>query len=193
MDSLEQVLQDIREWCDKNGHENAKEVRINRSCGVRVYDNDIGIVLTDFILIKKLITVCDDDLAKCRYDLPKIKPQHESAVKDIGINSLGDIYIQCKDSETNQRILRQLEAQYKIIDIIQKTQAEIDPDWVADWGDHNQEKWQLNLYFGRLDFCLSCIRSTLPAGMYSSLKVMKHIVTYKLITSELFKQWQTGE
>lgn len=197
MDTLDKVLQDIREWCDKEGLGWARFVTVDAyaivlpheyrpkksSLGARRWwSPSCGVVygVKNRNLVKRLLSVCDDNWKKCCYELPKSKPKYE-------------------DEETTQKLKNQLEAQFKIIDIIQQTQAEIEPDWVADWEDGNQEKAYLVLGFGYLEneAGLECSSDfsvrMLPDQMYSSPEVMKHIVENDLVSAKLLKQWQTGK
>ena len=205
MDSLEKVLIDIREWCDGNGYDLIEEVKINSFGVVRfcIDGKDARLGLHDFYLTKRLMAVCDDNPTKCFYRLPKSKPKYTKKVLDVFVSEHADdcVILDCRDSKEAKKIQRQIEAQYKIIDIIQNTQAEIDPEWVADWGDEEQPKYFLCIeILGKGETHLyagvgahGTKTRTLPTGMYSSRKVINHVLMNVSNITELLKQWQTGE
>jgi len=205
MDSLEKVLIDIREWCDGNGYDLIEEVEINSFGVVRfcIDGKDARLGLHDFYLTKRLMAVCDDNPTKCFYRLPQSKNTSYKKVLDVFVSEHADdcVILDCRDSKEAKKIQRQLEAQYKLIDIIQKTQSEIDPDWETDWDNYEQDKCFLCLDFDEFytpkEEILSYSSANyygkfLPEKMYSSGKVMDHILTKNLISYDLYHQWQTG-
>ena len=217
MDSLEKVLSDIR-----NNYEELEgftyltinsrgEIKLHECKPSMTFGGWYSVFVFDFMdfeTTKRLMSVCHDDWTKCCYKLPKSKPKYESDVrwvrddvawKDCDARSI--VVTQCKDDNTAQKIQRQLEAQYKIIDIIQRTQKEIDPHLVLDWDDYEQDKCFLCLDFDEFytpkEEILSYSSANyygkfLPEKMYSSGKVMDHILTKNLISYDLYHQWQTG-
>lgn len=217
MDSLEKVLSDIR-----NNYEELEgftyltinsrgEIKLHECKPSMTFGGWYSVFVFDFMdfeTTKRLMSVCHDDWTKCCYKLPKSKPKYESDVrwvrddvawKDCDARSI--VVTQCKDDNTAQKIQRQLEAQYKIIDIIQRTQNEIDPDWVADWDDDEQYKHFLCVDFlGRSEIhSYASIGShgnkcrILPAEMYSSRKVIEYVFYNVPNITELLIKWQTGE
>jgi hypothetical protein len=216
MDSLEKVLSDIR-----NNYEELEgftyltinsrgEIKLHECKPSMTFGGWYSVFVFDFMdfeTTKRLMSVCHDDWTKCCYKLPKSKPKYESDVrwvrddvawKDCDARSI--VVTQCKDDNTAQKIQRQLEAQYKIIDIIQRTQNEIDPDWVFDRDDWEDGQLKAILclspyeYSGSVvvDWVHTTYRRFTCEQLCSSPKVMKHICENKLVTVDLLKQWQTG-